>query len=72
MAYKKNYKRASSSGKKYSYNERKSYHSSRLKKFVDKFRTKTGPHSSSIDFDKYERELKKINLCNIPRGFLLI
>ena len=62
---KKNYK----SRKKYSYNERREYHSSKFRKFVDKFRRSTGPNSSTLDFDKFSKSLKKNKSMQYSEGF---
>ena len=55
--------------KKYSYNERREHHSSKFRNFVDKFRKKTGPNSSTIDFDKFENALSKNKSMQYSEGF---
>ena len=55
--------------KKYSYDERRKYHSSKIRAFVDKFRRVTGPNSSTIDFDKYETALSKNKSMQYSRGY---
>ena len=69
MAFKKNKKKPKMYRKKYSYNERRNYHSSRSRAFVDKFRRSTGPNSSTIDFDEYEKALKKNKSIQYSDGF---
>lgn len=54
---------------KYSYEERRNYHSSKVRSFVDKFRRETGPRSSTIDFDKYEKALSKNKSMQYSEGF---
>ncbi|MBQ4509344.1 MAG: hypothetical protein II984_01350 [Clostridia bacterium] len=55
--------------KKYSYQERRNYHVSKARAFVDKFRRQIGPNSSTVDFDKYEKALSKNKSVQYSTGY---
>lgn len=56
--------------KRYSYNDRVTYHKDRYGRFVDKFRTRGSYGSVNIDFDKLESAEKRDPKMQYSSGFL--